>query len=270
MGMSPILTILFTISAILFGHLAVAAEVTQSGTATSQLRHPQLACGPFAVAKDLPPPAPQPDPHALERFHLINEEVQQYTYSTIFFGDSITEDWDPAIWQQYFSPYGMLNAGIRGDRTEHLLWRLQNGNLNGRSPNAIVVLIGTNDVGRNRPAEVIAEGIRATLDALRSQFPTARILLIGLLPRSQSPASSRRQQIQQVNRRIQKCQDGKYVFYSNRGSALLDRGDRLLPEISPDGVHLSQRGYAVLTPLLRIELDRVLTGKATSVSGKSR
>jgi len=270
MRRSSNLTVLFTISAVLFGHLAVAGEVKQNGAATNQLRHPQLACGPFASAKDLPPPALQSDHHALERFNLINEEAQQHAYSIIFFGDSITEDWDSAIWQQYFVPYGALNAGIRGDRTEHLLWRIQHSNLNGRNPNAIVVLIGTNDVGRNRPADVIAEGIRAILEALRSQFPSARIVLLGLLPRSQSPGSPRRQQIEHVNRLIQYCQDRKYIFYSDLGSVLLNRENRLLPEISPDGVHLSQQGYAALTLRLRNKLDRVLAGETANVSGKSR
>lgn len=268
--MSPILTVLFTVSAMLCGHSAVSAEVKQSGATTNQLRHSQLACGPFAAATDLPSPAPQFDQHALERFHFINEEVQQHTYSIIFFDDSITEDWDPAIWQQTFVPYGALNAGIRGDRTEYLLWRLQNGNLNGQSPNAIVVLIGTNDVGRNRPAVIIAEGIRATLQALRSQFPSARILLLGLLPRSQSPGSPRRQQIERVNRLVRICQDRKYVFYSDLGDALLDRKNRLLPGISPDGVHLSPQGYAALTSRLRNQLDQVLAGETANVSGKSR
>lgn len=270
MRILPVLIILSTISPLLLNHLASAAEVKQSDAKTSQFRQPQLACGPFAATKDLPTPVLQSDEHARERFHLINEAVKQYQYSIIFFGDSLTEDWDSTIWRQYLEPYGALNAGIRGDRTEHLLWRLQNGNMKGHIPNAVVVLIGTNDVGRNRQAIVIAEGIRATLETLRSHFPTTRILLLGLLPRSQSPASSRRQQIQQVNRLIQKCHDGRYVFYSNPGTALLDSGGRLSPEISPDGVHLSPQGYAILTPQLRIKLDNVLSGQAANISGKSR
>lgn len=217
----------------------------------------------------MPSPAPQSDQHFLERFHSINHAVQQHTYSIIFFGDSLTEDWDTAIWHQYLAPHGTLNAGIRGDRTEHLLWRLQHGNLSGQSPNAVVVLIGTNDVSRNRSAAVIAEGTRAILEKLRSRFPNSRILLLGLLPRSQSPKSPRRKQIQEVNRYIRKCQDGKYVFYSDPGSTtLLDKADTLLPEISPDGVHLSPQGYAALTPLLRITLDRVLAGEPANISGK--
>ena len=270
MKVSPVLIALCTISTLLCGYLAIAAEVGQNDTKASQLRKSLLACGPFTPAKDLPAPAPQSDQHALERFHLINEAVKQHEYSIIFFGDSLTEDWDLSIWQQDIAPYGALNAGIRGDRTEQLLWRLQHGNLNGQNPNAVVVLIGTNDVGRNRPANVIAEGIRTTLEMLRSHFPTTRILLLGLLPRSQSPASSRRQQIEQVNRLIHKCQDGKYIFYSNPGNALLDRSDKLPSEISPDGVHLSPQGYAVLTPQLRIKLDNVLAGETANISGKSR
>jgi lysophospholipase L1-like esterase len=153
-----------------------------------------------------------------------------------------------------------LNAGINGDRTEHLLWRLKPGNLDGPSPAVVVLLIGTNDVGRDRPAEMIAEGIRANLEALRSRFPDTRILLLGLLPRSESPASHRRQQIADVNRLIRKCADERHVFYANIGSALLVPAGWLSPEISPDGVHLSQLGYSALAPRLEAELDRILPG----------
>src|SRR4051794_34543902 len=166
--------------------------------------------------------------------------------------------------------YGALNAGIRSDRTEHLLWRIRNGNLGGRSPNAVVVLIGTNDVSRNRPAPVIAEGIREILETILSQLPETRILLLGLLPRNHSPSSPRREQIKAVNQLIRKCQDGRYIFYSDIGGALLDRRDRLLTEISPDGVHLTQQGYAVLAPLLRIKLDQILAGATPNTAGTSR
>jgi lysophospholipase L1-like esterase len=217
----------------------------------------RLNCAPFTKS-GVPAPTPQTDPHAIERFRFINSAVKSSPDAVLFVGDSLTEDWDAAIWQQHFARREALNAGIRGDRTEHLLWRLQHGNLEGPSPTTVVLLIGTNDVGRNRPPDMIAEGIRATLLVLRSRFPEARILLLGLLPRSESPASERRWQVNQVNRLIRQCEDRQHIFYAAVGGALLDRGGRLSREISPDGVHLSPGGYAILATRLDAELDRLL------------
>ena len=86
-------------------------------------------------------------------------------------------------------PRGVLNAGVSGDRTENLLWRLQNGNLDGPPPALVVMLIGTNDLaydGPPRSPELAAEGIRANLLYLRQRLPDTPILLLGLLPRGAS------------------------------------------------------------------------------------
>ena len=218
---------------------------------------PPLRCLPFTKAA-LPAPIRQADPHATERSQLINEQVKSASDTILFFGDSLTEDWDSPIWEQHFAARGALNAGIRGDRTENLLWRLEHGNLDGASPKAVVLLIGTNDISRDRPPEVVAEGIRANLQVLRVRLPTTRILLLGVLPRSGSPTSPRRRQVSEVNRLLRNCADSDHVFYADIGGALLDSGGRLPPAISPDGVHLSERGYALLASHLDRELDHVL------------
>jgi lysophospholipase L1-like esterase len=219
----------------------------------------RLNCAPFTKTT-LATPTPQTDPHAIERFRSINMAIKSAHEAVLFLGDSLTENWDATTWQQHFAGRGALNAGIRGDRTEHLRWRLQHGNLDGASAKTVVLLIGTNDVGRDRPPEIIAEGIRANLTVLRSRFPNARILLLGLLPRSQSPSSARRWQVSQVNRLIRQCEDRQYIFYAGIGGALLDSGGRLSPAISPDGVHLSPGGYAMLAERLDAELDRIQPG----------
>jgi lysophospholipase L1-like esterase len=254
-----ILVLSFAVGYAMIAQKATAAETKQDTPSASLPKPPKVACGPFTKA-NLPKSTPQSDQHGIERFQFINRAVTSAPYSILFLGDSLTEDWDPTIWQRHFAGRAALNAGIEGDRTEHLLWRLEHGNLDGPSPTGVVLLIGTNDVGRNRPAEMIAEGIRANLQVLRSRFPSASVLLLGLLPRGQSPDSPRRQQISQVNRLIRKCADGRHLFYAEIGDSLLDPGGRLSPEISPDGVHLSQRGYASLSSRLESELDRILPG----------
>ena len=216
----------------------------------------QLKCKPF-VDIALPKAVPQNDPEAIERFQLINREARAGSHTVLFLGNSLTQKWDPSLWERYFASLNTLNAGVNGDRTEHLLWRIEHGNIDRQHPELVVLLIGTNDIGRNRPAKITAEGVRQILRVLRSRMPTTRILLLGVLPRSELPGSERRRQVKEVNQLIRTCADGEHVFYVDIGVALLDRHGRLTSEVSPDGVHLSERGYMLLTDQLELEFDRM-------------
>ena len=221
----------------------------------------QLKCGPFTT-ETLPEPMPRRDRQAVEQFQTIKRTVEPGRGSILFLGDSLTEKWNPSVWDRYFATRGAENAGINGDRTEHLLWRLQHGNLYGSAPAAIVLLIGTNDIGRNRLAEIVAEGVRTILAELRARLPAARILLLGILPRSEFSDSLRRRQVDQVNGLIQKCDDRVSIRYVDVGYVLLDAKGRLSRAISPDEVHLesawlcSTRGRAS-----DIALDEILGTK---------
>jgi lysophospholipase L1-like esterase len=216
----------------------------------------RLKCRPFAEA-DLPKPVPQTDPEAIERIQLINREANARSHTVLFLGDSLTQKWDRSLWERYFVPLDALNAGVNGDRTENLLWRIEHGNLDRQRPEIAVLLIGTNDIGRNRPARIIAGGVREILGVLRSRMPTTRILLLGVLPRSESPDSERRRQVGEVNQLLRTCADWEHVFYADIGVALLDRAGRLTREVSPDGVHLSERGYSLLTDRLELEVGKI-------------
>lgn len=226
----------------------------------------QLACRPFTKAA-APAPTPQTDPEAIARFRQINREVEAGPHAILFLGDSLTQKWDPPLRQlgQRDALFrGALNAGVNGDRTENLLWRLRNGNLYRQHPNAVVLLIGTNDIGRNRSPDIVAEGIRDILELLRSRLPDARILLLGVLPRSESPFSRRRYQVRAVNQLIRQCDDREHVFYADVATALLDSERRLTRAISLDGVHLSPLGYARLTGRLDKELKILDAGQSAT------
>src|SRR6266481_2902840 len=100
-----------------------------------------LRCARFS-REELPVPEPSPYPSALERLKRISHAVKSTPFSVLFFGDSLTEGWDATMWERNLAPRGALNAGVSGDRTDHLLWRLQHGNLAGPQPKAVVLLIG--------------------------------------------------------------------------------------------------------------------------------
>lgn len=249
--------------ALLIALTSVGAASGSALSASHQLPI-RLNCGPFATA-GVPAPTPQMDSEAVERMNEIRREANTGPHAILFLGDSLTRKWDPTLWQRYFVPRGALNAGVNGDRTEHLLWRIKHGDLDRQNPRAAVVLIGTNDIGSNRPGNIIAEGIRQILIALRERFPDARILLIGVLPRSELPDSHRRQQVTGVNSLIRTCQDHRHIFYDDSGEGLLNQDRYLSRAVSFDGVHLTQHGYTLLTRRIDRELDSVLNVESQQV-----
>ena len=239
--------------------LVVLASGVASGAGAGSNAGPDalLRCRHFTPAA-ISKPTPQADREAIERFELINHEAKIRSHMFVFLGDSLTQKWDRRLWERYFAPRGALNAGVNGDRTEHVLWRIEHGNIDRQQPTIAVLLIGTNDIGRNRSADIIAEGVRDILTVLRSRLSTTRILLLGVLPRSEWPSSDRRRQVTEVNRLIGTCADREHVFYADVGNVLLDSAGRLIPEVSPDGVHLSEHGYDLLTARLEVEFAKLL------------
>lgn len=213
------------------------------------------ACGRFS--REAAAPTPRADRHALARLERINEWVKSAPHTILFFGDSLTEGWDPVIWQQNMAPRGVLNAGISGDRTDHLLWRLDHGNLAGPPPRAVILLIGTNDLGSGRSPEAAADGIRANLSLLAWRLPAARLLLLGLLPREELPTAPLRRAVAATNALIRDCADDAQVSYAEMGDVLLDSSGQLGAAVSPDHRHLSGRGYALLAAQLGPVLDRL-------------
>jgi lysophospholipase L1-like esterase len=244
------------------GRIALAFLLALSPCGYAPLAEAQapLRCSPL-MQGELAPPTPRQNGHARARFEQINTAVKTQPHRVLFLGDSLTEGFDHEVWEQHMAPRGVLNAGIGGDRTDHLRWRLEHGNLDGPPPQAVVLLIGTNDLGYERPTEAAAEGIRATLLNLRQRVPGAAILLLGLWPREDIPRIVERHEIAAVNRMIESCADGSAIRYADLGSFLLGPDGRLLPHISPDRLHFNTQGYARLAPALDGAIDGLLGGR---------
>jgi lysophospholipase L1-like esterase len=225
--------------------------------------HAQIRCASFTSAP-LDPPAPRTDPGAVSTFERINSAVKTEPYRALFLGDSITERWDlplwdaKRVWDAAMVPRGVLNAGVSGDRTEHVLWRLDHGNLDGPPPKGLILMIGTNDLGHGRSPELAAQGVRAILIQLRDKLPNARILLLGLWPRGATAADPLRQKVGAVNRLIQTCADGSTIVYADVGSVLVQPDGVLLRSVSPDLLHFTAAGYERIVPKLDPLIDRLL------------
>ncbi|NLX98986.1 MAG: GDSL family lipase [Rhodopirellula sp.] len=210
-----------------------------------------LAClcasgGPL-VANTATAPAPRDGEWWTGRHNAMNERVKQGNVDLIFVGDSITQGWEgngKEIWKEYYGSRNAVNLGIGGDRTQHVLWRLQNGNLEGIAPKLAVIMIGTNNSGDNT-AEEIAEGTKAIVEALRSKSPETKILLLATFPRGPNPQDARRQVNEKSNEIVAKLADGKMVRYLDIGKSFLSPNGDLTREIMPDLLHLSPQGYKI-------------------------
>lgn len=169
----------------------------------------------------------------------------------VFLGDSITAGWagnGKEVWAKAFAGYTPANFGIGGDRTQHVLWRIQNGELEAPlKPKAVVLMIGTNNVGSDS-AEGIAKGVTAIVETIRAKQPQAKILLLAVFPRGDKPTGklgAANDKLKQVNAIISKLDDGKNVVFLDIGSKFPQPEGALTKEIMPDFLHLSPAGYQI-------------------------
>jgi lysophospholipase L1-like esterase len=177
-------------------------------------------------------------------------------------GDSITDWWvqndaNRAMFEKYFGHIRTANFAIAGDTTQGVLWGLKNGEGQGFQPKAVMLMIGTNNTFANTGPE-IAEGIGAIVLELRRNFPDAKILLLGIFPRS-VPGDPVRDKIAEVNRIISRLDDQQLVFYMDIGARFLDERGYFLPDaFRPDNLHPQARGYDIWGDAVKDKLDALL------------
>jgi lysophospholipase L1-like esterase len=204
--------------------------------------------GPAADELVTTTPVSKPDEWWQRRHQKINDRANQGDVDLIFIGDSITQGWEggpgKAVWQKFYGSRKAMNAGIGGDRTQHVLWRLDNGNLEGIKPKLAVVMIGTNNSGTDSP-EDIAAGIAAIVEKLRSKLPDTKVLLLGIFPRGENSDDAKRKVTVAANNLVKGLDDGKSAFYLDISDDFLGDDGTLAREIMPDLLHLSKQGYEI-------------------------
>jgi len=196
------------------------------------------------------------------------QQAKQGNIDLLFLGDSITAGWfwgngGINIWKKCYAPRHAANFGIGWDRTQNVLWRIENGELDGIKPRAVVLLIGTNNCGyedngkpRNTTPEII-EGISAIVRELRTRLPDTKILLFGIFPRGEKNDPVR-EQVKAVNAGIAKLDDGKMVKFMDIGSRFLAPDGTLSRDIMPDLLHPNEKGYQIWADALAGPLDQML------------
>ncbi|GBD35119.1 hypothetical protein HRbin36_00223 [bacterium HR36] len=203
-------------------------------------------------------PVPR-DANWLKRHEMFVSIASRGGIDVLFLGDSITDAWGgeghnpkaagAKIFEREFVPLKAANFGIGGDRTQHVLWRIQNGELQGIQPKVVMLMIGTNNSnGNDNTAEEIADGITAIVREIHKRSPKTKVLLLGIFPRGKDPnnpaVKAQREKIARVNQIIAKLDDGgKTVKYMDIGHLFIQPDGYIPPEIMPDYLHLSEKGY---------------------------
>jgi lysophospholipase L1-like esterase len=178
----------------------------------------------------------------------------------LFLGDSITAGWRGAgkeVWARDLAPLKAANFGIGGDRTQHVLWRILNGELEGITPKVAVLMIGTNNTGSDS-AEDIAGGIQVIVKTLREKSPTTKVLLLAVFPRGQTMPNPGNTKIQEINRIIAKLDDAKQVRFLDIGPKFMAEDKTLPKDVMPDFLHLSPKGYQIWAEAMLPTLKELL------------
>ena len=222
-----------------------------------------------------------PSPRAggwMKRHESFNAKVQanQGNIDLAFIGDSITQGWEgrgKAVWDTYYSHRKAINLGIGGDRTQHVLWRMDNGNLDGIQPKLAVIMIGTNNSANDRnTATEMVDGVRAVVAQLRNKLPETKLLLLAIFPRG-NEFNERRGKILQVNQALSRLSDGQNVQFLDIGQNFMEDNGTITPSIMPDFLHLSTAGYGTwaesIEAVVSKELgDSPVKAKTVNVDGE--
>jgi lysophospholipase L1-like esterase len=182
-------------------------------------------------------------------------------YDIEFIGDSITEGWEGPgknVWQEFYGNRKVINLGVGGDRTQHVLWRFQQGQLDGIKARVAVVMIGTNNSNEDDNTEAdILEGVTAIVNQIRARQPETKVLLLGIFPRGKT-FSAQRGKILEVNEALARLDDGKHIFYLDFGSQFIENDGSISSSIMRDALHPNEAGYRIWAEAMEPKLKELL------------
>jgi lysophospholipase L1-like esterase len=237
------------------------------------IRTPGLL-GQTSSGRDAATAADRPEPRTDANSQLAHQQrvasLKQGRIDVYFVGDSIVRRWRAvdyprflANWNENFFGWNAANFGWGADTIQNVLWRMQNGELESVHPRVIVLLTGTNNVGRTPASDVrvsgITRGIKALLDTMREKAPAATIIVMGILPRNDgAEPMAVMASINKINEVIARFADGKAIRYLNINDKLADSDGKLLEGMTEDRLHPSLKGYQVWADALKPLLTEML------------
>jgi beta-glucosidase len=209
------------------------------------------------------------EPWWKERFEQANARIARGDVGLIFLGDSITQGWEGegrSIWEEYYEKRQAINLGYSGDRTQHVLWRLERHGLEklaqpASAPKLAVLMIGTNNSnGSDNTAEEIGDGIVAVVKSLRAKLPATKVLVLAIFPRGEKPDAQREKNARASSLAAQVA-DGKMVHYLDIGAKFLAEDGTLSKDVMPDFLHLSPLGYGIWAESIEPKVKELLGEK---------
>ena len=195
----------------------------------------------------------------LERHQTICNRLKEGHAKILWIGDSIVQKFDSVgkpVWDQYYAPRDAVNLGISGDRTEHVLWRLDHCNLESVSPKLAIVMIGQNN-GPSNTAEEIAEGVSAIVSNLRQRFPDMKILLLGIFFRGEKP-NDEQVKLAKTNEILAALADDQHVFYMNINQIFLNPDGTIPKTLMPDREHPNEQGCRIWAEAIEPKVAELL------------
>ena len=208
-------------------------------------------------------PVSRTDSYATNRQAVVLQRAKDAPgdYDIEFIGDSITQGWEGPgknAWQDFYGHRKVINFGVSGDRTQHVLWRFEQGQLDGIKAKVAVVMIGTNNSNNkdNTEAEIL-EGVTAIIQQIRTRQPDTKIILLGIFPRG-ATFSTQRGKILQVNEALAKLDDGTNIFYMDFGPQLIETNGSISKSIMPDYLHPNAAGYLIWANATEPKLKQLL------------
>lgn len=213
---------------------------------------------------------PRMDANSMVGHQQLLEKAKQGKVDVYFEGDSITRRWGAtdypqllANWKQNFRGWNAADFGWGGDRTQNILWRLDHGELDALHPKVIVLLAGTNNIGRSMPADSAAQvadvtrGIQAVIERLRAKAPEATVIVTAIFPRNDNVAVM--PLIDQVNANLAALADGKQLRFLNINGKLADARGRLFAGMmDADQLHPTVKTYQIWADALKPHLQQIL------------
>lgn len=197
----------------------------------------------------------------LARHERKLEEAKQGA-DIVFLGDSITQGWETAgrdAWRDHFSTRRALNLGFGGDSTQHVLWRLEHGELDGVDPKLVVLHIGTNNARHSEatPAQ-IAAGVEEIVKLIHLKAPSAKVLLHAIFPRGPDANDPVRKRCQEISLTLRRRATTMRAEFLDIGALLMAQDGTISKDIMPDLLHLSAEGYEIWAKALLPAIDRLL------------
>ena len=199
-----------------------------------------------------------------KRHYEVLDQVADGDVDLIMVGDSITHSWEnsgKAMWAKYYAPRNAVNVGFSGDRTQHVLWRFDHGEIDGISPKLAVLMIGTNNSnGEDNTAEEIADGIKAICAEMRAKLPKTKILILAIFPRGEGP-SPQREKNAKASKLASQIADGNKVFCLDINDKFLEDDGTLPKDIMPDLLHPNKKGYEIWAEAMEPTIQKLMGKK---------